>query len=140
MSELDAAGSAQLAVRVGLLDDNTAKECVYELDDRRAPAEAMTRLMERKGLITPLQSSKLLKGDSEGYFLGGYRLLYKIASGSFGRVFRAEDPRDGRIVAIKVLRRRWSEDQQKIDLFIREGRVGQTLKHPNIVEVLTMSQ
>ncbi len=41
---------------------------------------------------------------------------------------------------MKVLRRRWSEDQQRIDLFIREGKVGLTLKHPNIVEVLAISQ
>ncbi len=69
-------------------------------------------------------------------------MLYKVASGSFKgfRVpSRADDPRSGRIVAVKVLRRRWSEDQQRIDLFIREGRVGQTLKHPNIVEVVAMS-
>ncbi len=76
----------------------------------------------------------------DGFFYGGYRVLYKISSGSFGRVFRADDPRTGRVVAVKVLRRRWSEDQQRIDLFIREGKVGLTLKHPNIVEVLAINQ
>src|SRR5262249_39167249 len=90
--------------------------------------------------LTNFQTSKVLKGDSDGFFLGGYRILYKISSGTFGRVFRAEDPRSGRVVALKVLRRRWSEDQQRIDLFIREGKVGLMLKHPNIVEVLAISQ
>src|SRR5205807_8807206 len=42
--------------------------------------------------------------------------------------------------ALKVLRRRWTEDQKNIDLFIREGKVGMSLKHPNIVEVLAVSQ
>src|SRR5262249_5316509 len=96
--------------------------------------------LERRGLMTNFQTSKVLKGDNEGFFLGGYRIRYKIKSGSFGRVFRADDPRTGRAVAIKVLRRRWSEDQQRIDLFIREGRMGLTLKHPNIVEVLAINQ
>ncbi|MGH7222882.1 MAG: serine/threonine protein kinase, partial [Gemmataceae bacterium] len=41
---------------------------------------------------------------------------------------------------IKVLRRRWSEDQARIDLFIREGKVGLTLKHPNIVEVIAVNR
>lgn len=140
MSVLDAAGIAQLAVRVGLVDDQTAKECVYELDDRNAPGEAMTRLLERKGLITPLQSSRLLKGDTEGYFLGGYRLLYKIASGSFGRVYRGDDPRSGQIVAVKVLRKKWTEDKRRVELFEREGRLGLTLQHPNIVQILAVSQ
>src|SRR5262249_262811 len=43
------------------------------------------------------------------------------------------------VVAIKVLRRRWSEDQRHIDLFQREARVGMSLRHPNIVEVLAMN-
>jgi serine/threonine protein kinase len=140
MSELDASGIAQLAVRVGLIDDNTSKECLYELENRAAPAEYMTRLLERKGLITPLQSSRLLKGDTEGYFLGGYRLLYKIASGSFGRVYRGDDPRSGQIVAIKVLRKKWTEDKRRVELFEREGRLGLTLQHPNIVQILAVSQ
>src|SRR5947209_4976075 len=57
-----------------------------------------------------------------------------------GTTMEADDPRSGRVVAVKVLRRRWSEDQQRIDLFVREGKVGMQLKHPNIVEVLAISQ
>src|SRR5262249_28322450 len=98
------------------------------------------RLLERKAYLTPWQSGKLLKGDADGFFLGGYRILYKIASGSFGRVFRADDPSSGRVVAIKVLRRRWSDNPERIGLFEREGNVGLKLKHDNIVEVLAVSK
>lgn len=136
----DAAEFAQLAVRVGLVEDNVAKECLYELDDRTLPAADLGKLMERKGLITPLQTSKLLKGDMDGYLLGGYRLLYKIASGSFGRVYRGDDPRTGQVVAIKVLRRRWTEDKKRVELFEREGRIGQSMQHPNIVQILAVSK
>ena len=129
----------RLAIKVGLLKEAQLAEVREELGDKAPDLLTFLRALERRGWLTPWQSAKLLKGDDDGYFLGGYRLLYKIASGSFGRVFRADDPSTGRIVAIKVLRKRWSEDQQRIDLFIREGRVGQSLKHPNIVEVLTMS-
>src|SRR5262249_44964308 len=94
----------------------------------------------RKAYLTPWQSGRLLKGDTNGFFLGGYRILYKIASGSFGRVFRADDPASGRVVAIKVLRRRWSDNQERIDLFEREGKVGLKLKHENIVEVLAVNK
>jgi serine/threonine protein kinase len=74
----------------------------------------------------------------DGYFMGGYRLLYKFASGSFGRVWRGDDPRTGIPVAIKVLRRRWCDDPHKVDLFEREGKVGLTLHHPNIVQILAV--
>src|SRR6202040_1437559 len=80
------------------------------------------------------------KQEKDGYFLGGFRLLYKIASGTFGRVYRADDPRSGRIVAIKVLRRKWSDDKHNIDQFEREGRGGITLRPPNIVEIIAVNR
>jgi tRNA A-37 threonylcarbamoyl transferase component Bud32/CheY-like chemotaxis protein len=129
-----------LAIKVGLITEEQLLEAKEEMGEKTPDMITTLRALERRGWLTPWQSAKLIAGDEDGYFLGGYRVLYKVRSGSFGRVYRAEDPRDGRVVAIKVLRRRWSEDQQRIDLFIREGRVGQQLKHPNIVEVLTMSQ
>src|SRR5262249_9726098 len=103
-------------------------------------ANDMVRAMERKGFLTSWQATKLLKQDTDGYYLGGYRILYKVAAGTFGRVFRADDPATGNIVAIKVLRRRWSEDKHKIELFEREGKVGMSLNHPNIVRILDVNR
>src|SRR5437763_5500965 len=140
MEKLDTAAVAQLALRLGLVTEEQLHEAYHEVDPRGADPGAFLRFMERKGYLTPWQSLKLLKSDPDGYFLGGYRILYKIASGSFGRVFRADDPRTGRIVAIKVLRRRWSDDPQRIEFFEREGRVGMSLRHPNIVEVFAVNR
>src|SRR3954469_3335340 len=93
MAEIvDASGIAQLATRLGLVDDRTSRELLYELDNPDAGAVDLVKLMERKGHITPFQTAKLLKGETDGYVLGGYKLLYKISSGSFGRVFRGVDP------------------------------------------------
>jgi serine/threonine protein kinase len=135
-----AADLARLAQRTGLLSEEQANDCLAELGNRLAPAETLARMFERKTLLTAFQTAKLLKGDSDGYVLGGYRLLYRIAAGSFGRVFRGDDPRSGQVVAIKVLRRRWTDDPRKIALFEREGKVGMTLHHPNIVEMLAVSR
>src|SRR5262245_15604041 len=133
-----------LAVKVGLVTPAELAEATSEAAEEcgKSPPDLafLTRAMERKGLITNFQTSKILKGDMEGYFQGGYRILYKIQSGSFGRVFRADDPRTGRVVAVKVLRRRWSEDPHAIELFEREGRQGMSLKHPNIVEILAVGR
>ena len=138
MENFDAASLGQRLASIGLITPQQMAEAQDELG-RSNDAGALLRLLERKTLLTPWQSSKVLKGDMEGFVLGGYKLLYKIASGSFGRVFRAEDPATGRVVATKVLRRRWSEDQFRIDLFSREAKLGMDLKHPNIVEVLAMN-
>jgi eukaryotic-like serine/threonine-protein kinase len=137
---LDASGIGQLAIKLGLVNEDQVRECLIELDDPKLPAEDMIRALERKRYLSSFQGNKLRKGDLEGYFLGGYRLLYKIASGSFGRVYRGDDPRTGQVVAIKVLRNKWTMDKQKIDLFEREGKLGMTIRHPNIVSVLAVSQ
>lgn len=139
MAALESGAIADTAIRLGLLSTHQAEEAWQELASRKVPAEEFLRAMERKAYLTPYQTSKLRKGDTTGYFLGGYRILYKIASGSFGRVYRADDPSTGRVVAIKVLRNKWSKDQHKIDLFTREGKMGMSLRHPNIVEILAVN-
>ncbi len=139
-SPADANDLAQLAVRCGLIEEGAARELLYEFDDPKGPATDFAKLMERKRLLTPFQSGKLLKGEADGYFLGGYRLLYKIASGSFGRVYRGDDPRGGRVVAIKVLRRRHLDTPKRIESFEREGRLGMSLDHPNIVRILNVGK
>src|SRR5262245_37284672 len=140
MSTPDAAGIAQLARRLDLVTDDQLTDVWNELGTRTGPADPLLRALERKGYLTPWQGSKLLKGDTDGYFLGGYRVLYRIAAGSFGRVYRADNPRTGEIVAIKVLRKRWAEDQRKIELFEREGKVGLSMQHPNIVRILAVNR
>ena len=140
MSTPDAAAIAQLAQRFDLVSESQLLEVWAELGTRTGPAEPLLRALERKGYLTPWQGSKLLKGDTDGYFLGGYRVLYRIAAGTFGRVYRADNPRTGEIVAIKVLRKRWSEDQRKIELFEREGKVGLSMQHPNIVRILAVNR
>jgi serine/threonine protein kinase len=140
MEPLDATAVAQLAVKLGLVTPSRMEEIRQEVNGPVLDPMPLLRQLERKGYLTPWQSHKLLKGEQDGYFLGGYRVLYKIASGSFGRVFRAEDPHTGVIVAIKVLRQRWSDDPHSIELFEREGKLGKSLRHPNIVTILDVNK
>jgi CheY-like chemotaxis protein len=140
VSPSDAAALANLALRVGIVNDGQIQEGWDELGTPNAPADALVRILERKGYLSPFQSAKLLRGDQGGYCMGGYRLRYKVGSGIFGQIFRADDPSTGQVVALKVLRPEWHEDQHKIDLFLREGRMGMTLRHPNIVEILAVDQ
>jgi eukaryotic-like serine/threonine-protein kinase len=140
MSNVDAPTIAQQAVKLGLVTAEQMREAVEEVGGLGADPEPLLRALERKRQLTPWQSGKLLKGDPDGYFLGGYRILYKIASGSFGRVYRADDPRSGTVVAIKVLRRKWSEDKHNVEMFEREGKLGMGLRHPNVVEILAVNR
>src|SRR5579862_7671412 len=120
MANTEAEDLGKLAIRLGIVSESQLADVLDDMSPLAPPDELVDTLV-RKGILTGFQADKLRKGDTDGYFLGGYRLLYKIASGSFGRVYRADDPRTGAAVAVKVLRRRWTEDANKINLFEREG-------------------
>ncbi|MFO0974888.1 MAG: protein kinase [Planctomycetaceae bacterium] len=96
----------------------------------------LLQLLERRQLLTPLQTGRILKGETEGLVLGRYKLLYRNASGSFARVFRAVTVDDGQMVALKLLRERWADDPKTVASFQREARICQKFRHPNIVPIL----
>lgn len=137
---MDAETVARNLTRLSLVTPQQLDEAWEELGKKGGEAQPLLRALERKGYLTPWQSFKLLRDDKDGFILGGYRILYKIKAGSFGRVYRGDDPRTGNVVAIKVLRRKWSEDAHNIELFEREGRLGMSLDHPNIVRILAVSR
>ncbi|RLS33621.1 MAG: hypothetical protein DWH78_12525, partial [Planctomycetota bacterium] len=97
---------------------------------------AVLQFLERRQLLTPFQTGRILKDETEGLVLGRYKLLYRNASGSFARVFRAECVDDGKTVALKLLRERWVDDPRTVAGFVREARICQKFIHPNIVPIL----
>jgi CheY-like chemotaxis protein/tRNA A-37 threonylcarbamoyl transferase component Bud32 len=123
------------AHQVGIITLDQLRECWDELGSRNAPAEEILRMLQRKSYLTPFQIDKLQKGDTTGYFYGGSKVLYKVASGGFARVYRGINVQTGDPSAIKVLRQRWTSDKASIEAFYQEGKVGMALRHPNIVRI-----
>jgi eukaryotic-like serine/threonine-protein kinase len=66
---------------------------------------------------------------------GRYRVLRRIGSGGMADVYCAEDSHLGRQVAIKVLHRRFAQDQEFVERFRREAKSAAGLNHPNVVGV-----
>jgi beta-lactam-binding protein with PASTA domain len=66
---------------------------------------------------------------------GRYRVLRKLGSGGMADVYCAEDQQLGRRVALKLLYRRFAEDDNFVERFRREASSAAGLNHPSIVSI-----
>ena len=69
-----------------------------------------------------------------------YRLVSKIESGGMGEVYKAEDTRLGRTVAIKVLLAAINEKPLARRRFLLEAQSASALNHPNIVTIYAIEE
>src|SRR3954470_3208285 len=75
----------------------------------------------------------------EGASVGPYRVLSQLGEGGMGEVYRAHDPRLGRDIALKLIRRALVSgskgDEDALERLLREATLASALNHPNIVTI-----
>ena len=72
--------------------------------------------------------------------LGTYRLISRLGTGGMGEVWRAEDTKLLRQVAIKILPEQLAADPEWKERFLREARTVAQLNHPNIATIYSIDQ
>lgn len=75
-----------------------------------------------------------------GKTLKHYKVLSVIGEGGMALVYKARDERNSEIVALKVLKRGETVDQENLQRFLKEFKTGSKLNHPNIMQVFEIGE
>jgi eukaryotic-like serine/threonine-protein kinase len=100
----------------------------------------------KEGYLTRNQSRRLNKSmDEDSMYrpaqqIPGFQIISKLGQGAMATVYKARQLSLDRIVAIKVLPKRLSENQEFVDRFYREGRAAAKLNHPHIVQAIDVGE
>jgi eukaryotic-like serine/threonine-protein kinase len=126
---------AERAFDLGLLSQRQLQDVWASFGSHNVALHDFLQTLVRREFMTNYQVERLVKGERSGFFFGDYKVLYLVGRGTFARVYRALHRETGKVVALKVLRNKFSENPAQSSLFVREGKVGSSLRHPNIVPI-----
>lgn len=86
------------------------------------------------------RSATAMKNMKVGEQVGRYFISDKQGEGGFGLVWRADDPKLGRTIAIKQLSGRLAQDSEHRSRFINEARIAAKLEHPGVVPIYDVEE
>ncbi len=131
---------AKLVVEQKLATQTEVDQCLAARQDPRN--QSLAHVMVRQGVVTSGQVQRI-KTDlaaSRGQQIPGYQILTKLGAGAMATVFKARQISLDRMVAIKVLPRKLSENAEYVERFYKEGKAAASLNHANIVQAFDVGE
>ena len=129
----------KIVVESGLVTADELEQCSEEAKSIDNPEDPRTLsdFLLGHDYVTRHQLDRLQKefdAKKSSQRIPGYRILKKLGSGAMATVFLAKQVSLDRLVAIKVLPKKFSSDANFINRFYKEGRSAAQLNHANIVQ------
>jgi serine/threonine-protein kinase len=132
----------RLVVDMGLATKSEIEFCREQQKQSSDPNQrSLADLLIEHNFITVNQAKRIRAGleDRRSAQLPGYQLISKVGKGAMATVFKARQLSLDRIVAVKVLPKRMSDNKEFVDRFYKEGKAAARLAHNNIVQAFDVS-
>src|SRR5258706_9796847 len=99
---------------------------------------SLTDLLVDHQFITTNQAKRIRKNleERKSSQIPGYQLISKLGKGAMATVYKARQMSLDRIVAVKVLPKKLSDNPEFVDRFYKEGKAAARLSHNNIVQAI----
>ena len=137
----------RLVVEQGLATSAEVEACrqaLRQVSESSDPKQrTLTTLLVAKGVVTKRQLQRLRplideqKSDRQ---IPGFQILKKLGAGAMATVYMARQLSLDRMVAIKVLPKKFMNNPQFVERFYAEGKAAAQLNHANIVGALDVGQ
>jgi serine/threonine-protein kinase len=128
----------KLVIDQGLATPEEVRHCLELLRNvEDGNQRSLVQILLDNDYVTKRQVARLrqmIEEERSGQKIPGYKILGKLGAGAMATVFKARQLSLDRMVAIKVLPRKFSQNPQFIERFYAEGRAAAQLNHPNIVQ------
>jgi len=134
----------KVAIKNKLVSGGQVSECLWlqEKLKKAGRPKSLGQIMLEKGYLSPEQVHTILtiQGRSIREIIPGYEFEKKLGEGGMGAVYKAREKDTGKVVAIKILPKKFSDDKELTIRFLREANLILDLDHPNIVRGLHVSE
>src|SRR4051812_48889859 len=102
---------------------------------------SLADLLVEHQFITVNQAKRIRKSldDRKGSQIPGYQLIGKLGKGAMATVYKARQNSLDRIVAVKVLPKKLSDNPEFVERFYKEGKAAARLSHNNIVQAIDVN-
>ncbi len=129
----------RLVIDQGLATSDEVKHCktMTRAEGEESSEKSLAHVLVDREFITKRQLARLreaIEAERSGNKISGYKILGKLGAGAMATVYKAKQVSLDRMVALKKLPEKFSQNPQFIERFFAEGRAAASLNHPNIVQ------
>ncbi len=135
----------RLVVEQGLATQDEVDVCLsmQSSGEHDLRQRSLAQLLIDKGYVTEHQINRVkhsIEQTRPTQQIPGYQMLSKLGSGAMATTFKARQLSLDRIVAIKVLPKRLSENPEYVQRFYQEGKAAAKLNHANIAQAFDVGE